>query len=336
MPRFVALLRGVNVGGANRVPMADLRALLAGLGMREISTVLNSGNAVFTADNASAAAHAERIRAALAAGLRVDVPVIVKSAREMAAIEAGNSLAGIAADPSRLLVAFTADAGSLRDLSVLSQLTDPPEQFALGRHAAYLWCPGGILTSRAAKALLGRIGSRATSRNWATVGKILALLSPVGMGNVFDKLNLKDQREILILNAPTSFGAEVRTLAGVTVRTQLPAARPVTFALVFATRKAEVDALAGKLAKAAEGDAILWFAYPKGASRRYTCDFNRDTGWDALGRCGFEAVRQIAIDEDWSALRFRRAEFIASLKRAPQRAMSKEGRKKLTAGSPRT
>ena len=155
------------------------------------------------------------------------------------------------------------------------------------------------------------------------------------MGDVFDKLNLKDQPEILVLNAPSSFGAELRTLAGVTVHTQLPTGKPVAFALAFTTRKAEVDSLAGPLARLAQGDAIVWFAYPKGTSKRYTCDFNRDTGWGALGRCGFEAVRQIAIDEDWSALRFRRAEFIKSLKREPQRAMSKEGQKKLAAGTSR-
>ena len=139
------------------------------------------------------------------------------------------------------------------------------------------------------------------------------------MGSVFEKLNLKQQREILVLNAPATFGAEIRKLAGVAVHTQIPAGKPVAFALVFATQKAEVDSLAGPLAKAAPGDAIVWFAYPKGTSKRYACDFNRDTGWDALRRHGFETVRQVAIDEDWSALRFRRAEFVKSSSRAPRR-----------------
>jgi hypothetical protein len=143
------------------------------------------------------------------------------------------------------------------------------------------------------------------------------------MASVFEKLNLKDQREIVVLNAPVTFEAEHNRLTGVAVHRHLPTATAVAFALVFATRKAEVDSVAGRVAKAAPGDPIVWFAYPKGTSKRYTCDFHRDTGWGALGRCGFEAVRQIAIDEDWSALRFRRAEFIRSLSRAPQRAMSK-------------
>jgi hypothetical protein len=65
--------------------------------------------------------------------------------------------------------------------------------------------------------------------------------------------------------------------------------------------------------KSHNGDAILWMAYPKGTSKRYECEFNRDNGWDVLGRAGFEGVRQVAIDEDWSALRFRRVEFSKSL-----------------------
>jgi len=75
-------------------------------------------------------------------------------------------------------------------------------------------------------------------------------------------------------------------------------------------KQSEVDALAPKIAARAEGDATVWFAYPKGTSKKYTCDFNRDTGWAKLKKAGFDTVRAIAIDEDWTALRFRRVEFI--------------------------
>ena len=146
------------------------------------------------------------------------------------------------------------------------------------------------------------------------------------MRSVFDKLNLKDQREILVLNAPAGFEPELRKLAQVTVQTRLPTRGSISFALVFATRQAEVDAAAKQLGKLTAGDATLWFAYPKGSSKRYKCDFNRDTGWRALGQAGFEPVRQIAIDEDWTALRFRRAEFIKSMTR--KRALSKSGKAK--------
>jgi len=58
----------------------------------------------------------------------------------------------------------------------------------------------------------------------------------------------------------------------------------------------------------------LWFAYPKGTSKKYSCDFNRDDDWEVLRQAGFDSVRQVAIDDDWSALRFRRFEFIKQSK----------------------
>ena len=176
MPRFVALLRGINVGKARRVPMAELRNLLAALGYRDVQTLLNSGNAIFESTTRSTPAHAHRIEAALAESLGIETHVIVKSAADLAAISAENELAAVATDPSRLLVACTARADDLRSLALLAPLTRPPEKFHLGRHAAYLWCPNGILESRAAKALLGKAGRVATSRNWATIGRIAALM----------------------------------------------------------------------------------------------------------------------------------------------------------------
>ena len=130
------------------------------------------------------------------------------------------------------------------------------------------------------------------------------------MPSIFEKLNLKQQREILVVNAQPSFEPELLALESVTVLRDPKKAKAIHFALAFATKQAEVDALAQLLASKAEGDALLWFAYPKGTSKRYTCEFNRDTGWSALRSAGFDTVRQVAIDEDWSALRFRRVEYI--------------------------
>lgn len=143
---------------------------------------------------------------------------------------------------------------------------------------------------------------------------------------VFAKMNLKEQREIVVLNAPERFEAEIAKLRGVTVRRRLSDAAQVSFALAFVTRQAEVDALAKSLGTRAPGDAVIWFAYPKGTSKRYVCEINRDTGWQALGTAGFEGVRMIAIDEDWTAARFRRVEFIKTMKRSAAGAMSSTGR----------
>ena len=130
------------------------------------------------------------------------------------------------------------------------------------------------------------------------------------MPTVFEKLNLKLHREIVVINAPASFEPELAALTGVVVLRDVKKAKAVHFAIAFATKQADVDALSKALAAKAEGDALIWFAYPKGASKKYQCEFNRDTGWDVLRSLGFNTVRAVAIDEDWSALRFRRVEFI--------------------------
>ncbi|QBB70428.1 hypothetical protein ELE36_08635 [Pseudolysobacter antarcticus] len=137
------------------------------------------------------------------------------------------------------------------------------------------------------------------------------------MSSVFEKLNLKQHNEIVVINAPASFEAELATLKGVTLLRDLKKAKAVRFALLFATKQTEVDSLSKTLVEKARGDAVLWFAYPKGASKKYTCDFNRDTGWNIMRSRGFDTVRAVAIDDDWSALRFRRVEFIKAAVKKP-------------------
>ena len=151
-------------------------------------------------------------------------------------------------------------------------------------------------------------------------------MAKTAIPGVFGKMNLKDQTDIVVLNAPASFAPELGRLTGVTVHHTLPSARAVSFGLAFVTKQSEVDSIGAAMAKKAAGDAIVWMAYPKGTSKRYTCEINRDTGWRALGAAGFEPVRMVAIDEDWSAVRFRRAEFIKTMKRGAEHAISATGR----------
>jgi hypothetical protein len=149
---------------------------------------------------------------------------------------------------------------------------------------------------------------------------------------LFKKLNLKDHKEILVLQSPASFEAELAALADVTVQRDIGAVTAVTFALSFVTRQEDVDKLTQAIAAKAEGDAIIWFAYPKTSSKKYQCEFNRDAGWAALGAAGYEGVRQVAIDVDWSALRFRRVEFIRKFTRSAGMAMSQAGKERVETG----
>lgn len=176
MPRYVVLLRGVNVGKANRVPMAEFRRLLEARGYSGVRTLLNSGNAVFGSAGRSAVNHAAAIGLALTEDLRVSVPVVVMSSEDFAAAVAGNPVTPAEDQHSRFLVAFSQDGQALRELAVIAPLVLTAEHFSIGRHAAYLHCPQGINQSRAAAALLGRVGREFTTRNWATVLKLHQLL----------------------------------------------------------------------------------------------------------------------------------------------------------------
>jgi hypothetical protein len=132
-----------------------------------------------------------------------------------------------------------------------------------------------------------------------------AVLTPL-----FKKLNLGSHDEIVVLNAPDSFEAELKQLKGIKIQRNLSKPKAIGFGMAFARTQTELDRASKVLASASEGDAVLWFVYPKGTSKRYTCEFNRDSGWGVIRAAGFDSVRMVAIDEDWSALRFRRLEYV--------------------------
>ena len=151
------------------------------------------------------------------------------------------------------------------------------------------------------------------------------------MDALLKKLNYAGQDPVIVLNAPAEFDPIVLHLSNAaTVHNAQGKVKACGFAIVFATKQQEVDASIKALAPRLEGDATLWIAYPKGTSKKYTCDFNRDTGWSAVGKAGFEPVRQVAIDADWSALRFRRVGFIKKMTRSF--AMTEEGKAKAKKG----
>jgi uncharacterized protein (DUF1697 family) len=173
--RMVALLRGINVGKAKRIAMAELRGLVEGLGYRDVKTLLNSGNVVFTAPDADARESAGRIEAAIAQRLGVSSRVTVITAEELAEVVTANPLGTVASDPSRLLVGVFNDPANRAKLDPLTQRDWTPDALAVGTRVAYLWCVEGVLASLLAKEF-GRVcGDGVTSRNWSTIEKLHAL-----------------------------------------------------------------------------------------------------------------------------------------------------------------
>jgi uncharacterized protein (DUF1697 family) len=175
--RVVALLRGINVGRAKRVAMADLRALVGDLGFTDVRTLLNSGNVVYSAPGVSSTDAAARIEDGLAARLGVSARVTVLTDQELAVVVADDSLVMVAANLSRLLVAVLADAADMARLEPLAEQEWAPEALALGERVAYLWCPDGVAVSTLFEAVGRALGDAVTTRNWATMNKLHALAS---------------------------------------------------------------------------------------------------------------------------------------------------------------
>jgi uncharacterized protein (DUF1697 family) len=182
MATYIALLRGINVGTAKRVPMADLRILFSGLGYKEVKTLLNSGNVVFSDDSVSkaaakkAAAPSEpRIEKAFEERFGFSSRITVIHANDLIAAVEGNPLPENP-NPSRFLIAFLKTPEHRRHLAALEGAKWEPEAFALGARVAYLWCPEGVLASPLAQAVNMALKDSVTIRNWNTVLKLHALV----------------------------------------------------------------------------------------------------------------------------------------------------------------
>lgn len=178
---FVALLRGVNVGGRNRLAMADLRELLEALGHREVRTYIQSGNAVFAVPPdgppASEDGLALGIHAAIAARLDLDIDVMVRSRDDLAGALGSNPFP--AAQPTRVLIAFLSETPSDEACAALGSVDAAPEAVRIVGRTAYLDLPDGVGRSVLAPLLERRLKVRATARNVATVTTLLGLCDAI-------------------------------------------------------------------------------------------------------------------------------------------------------------
>lgn len=173
--RHVALLRGINVGTAKRIAMADLRALFEQLGYGDVKTLLNSGNVVFSVPGAMKGDPAARIEKAIAANAGFSCRVTVLSAKELAAILEASPLEEHAENPSRFLVCVFRDPAARTAAAALAKKSWTPERLAVGKDAAYAWCANGISAGRLFLELDRALGQDVTARNWTTMQKLRAM-----------------------------------------------------------------------------------------------------------------------------------------------------------------
>lgn len=173
MTRYVALLRGINVGGHRRVAMADLRTLLDGLGYADVATHLRSGNAVFTAGEADPGAVAETIRAAIGSELALDVPTVVRTAGRLRSAVAANPLEVV--DPAMFLVLFCSTIPNDEVLAGIDLSRYPRERVAVVEDQFYTAHEQGLRYARLPDLLARRVDGVTTGRNWRTVLRLLEM-----------------------------------------------------------------------------------------------------------------------------------------------------------------
>lgn len=177
MATCIALLRGINVGKAKRIAMADLRSLVEGLGHENARTLLNSGNVVFEAQRPNTAKIAKDLEAAIVKKCGFSAAVMVVTAADLDAIIDANPAKKVE-DESKFLVAFVQDATVLDKVRPLAKQTWAPETLTVGAKAAYLFCANGINVSKLVPAVTKASGEAITARNWATVLKLKAMVAP--------------------------------------------------------------------------------------------------------------------------------------------------------------
>ncbi len=174
MTACIALIRGINVGRAKRISMSELRQLHVRLGHQNVRTLLNSGNVLFDYERPKAADIALAIQKAILKTFGFSAAAVVITAANLAVIVRENPLLKIAVDPARHVVAFVGQPSLLAALRPLMELPWAPDVLAMGSRAAYLWCQEGLIASKLARTFGRRAGETVTTRNWATVLKLLA------------------------------------------------------------------------------------------------------------------------------------------------------------------
>ena len=178
MTTYVALLRGINVGGRTRVGMDDLRRLFVALGHADVKSYVQSGNVLFSSPVEESSRLIGDIERRIARDLGVTVTVLLRTKDDLARVVANNPFVSRETDPAKLHVTFLADAPDHERVARLDTPSGGPDEFSLAGREVYLHCPHGYGRTKLNNAYLERrLGVAATTRNWNTVTKLCDLAS---------------------------------------------------------------------------------------------------------------------------------------------------------------
>ncbi len=176
--RYVALLRGINVGGGNKLLKGELVKIFAEVGCQDVRTYIQSGNVVFRAAESLVDGLSARITAAIASSHGYQVPVVIRTGADWAGVVSGNPFLAAGADPGKLHVGFLADTPDPARVATLDPDRSPPDAFEVRGDEVYLHFPAGVARSKLDNAYFDRtLGTVCTIRNWRTVCKLHEMVS---------------------------------------------------------------------------------------------------------------------------------------------------------------
>ncbi len=176
----VALLRGINVGGKNKLPMADLAAMFREAGCDDVRTYIQSGNVVFRAGPELAGDIPSLVTASIKEQFGYSIPVVTRTASEFEGIVQANPFAEIGAEANKLHVMFLADLPDSARVEALDPDRSPGDEFAVLGREVFLHCPNGVARTKLTNAYFdSSLSTTSTSRNWRTVGKLLEMANAI-------------------------------------------------------------------------------------------------------------------------------------------------------------
>ncbi|MEP6661510.1 MAG: DUF1697 domain-containing protein [Acidimicrobiales bacterium] len=183
MNTYVALLRGINVGGKNKIAMKSLQSSFVALGHGEVTTYIQSGNVVFRSASKKASKLGAAIEDEISKTFGLKIETLVRTPSDFNDLIKGNPFLEPERDTSKLLVIFLDEAPSADAIASLDPRRSPPDEFLIRGREIYAYCPNGFGRSRLSIDYFERrLRTRATARNWNTVVKLANLMTASGRG----------------------------------------------------------------------------------------------------------------------------------------------------------
>lgn len=174
--RYVAFLRGINVGGKNKLSMKDLATIFDAAGANDVQTYIQSGNVAFSLAPGLAKSFASEIEKRIQKKLKLSVPIVLRSAKELRGAVAKNPFAKAGRSVDAFHVMFLAHKPKKSAIATLDPARSPPDEFTVLNQEVYLFCPNGVGKSKLTNAYFdSKLATISTGRNWRTVLTMLEL-----------------------------------------------------------------------------------------------------------------------------------------------------------------